>query len=42
VRESAESRSSQELERGQGNPTLRTLFMLARKLNVRVAEFIGE
>jgi transcriptional regulator with XRE-family HTH domain len=29
-----------QLEGGKGNPTLRTLFMLARKLNVRVAEFI--
>jgi transcriptional regulator with XRE-family HTH domain len=29
-----------ELEHGHANPTLRTLFMLAKKLNVRVAEFI--
>jgi transcriptional regulator with XRE-family HTH domain len=29
-----------QLEGGLGNPTLRTLFTLAKKLNVRVAEFI--
>ena len=29
-----------ELERGNGNPTLRTLFGLARKLDVTVAELL--
>ena len=28
------------LERGTGNPTLRTLFLLARKLNVSVKELV--
>jgi transcriptional regulator with XRE-family HTH domain len=29
-----------ELERGSGNPTLRTLFALSRKLNVSVSELL--
>jgi transcriptional regulator with XRE-family HTH domain len=30
-----------QLERGNGNPTLRTLFLLARKLDVAVAELVA-
>jgi transcriptional regulator with XRE-family HTH domain len=29
-----------QLESGKGNPTLRTLFLLAKKLDVRVTELV--